>query len=250
MSLSNICKITPAVITPYLNESAEVIQRCYESVAAQSYQARHYFVADGNQAAILKELDVEHIVLPGPHNDFGNTPRGLGALSAINNGFDAIFFLDADNWYLPNHIEDAIKLRFDNSSIDVSASYRHIILPDGAEVPPDSEDVSRSHIDTSCMGFFESSFSILPLWATMTPELSVIGDRVVFQAIKARQMMIGWTEKASMCYSSRYKHHYERVGLQPPEDAYQLDLSGLRGFNPNKFLDWNGYTFQLGARVD
>ena len=240
MRLSEICDIKPAVVTPYCGESARVLSRCHHSVACQTYPARHFFVADGLPDPAVDEFNAEHIILSKSHDDFGNTPRALGALSAINQGFNAVFFLDADNWYLHNHVEEGVKLKFQNSSIDVAASFRRIILPSNVEISPDQEDLDFCHLDTSCMGFFESAFMLLPFWATMTPELSPIGDRIVYQEMKSRNLKIEWTKRESVFYSSNYAHHYQRAGLQVPEDAYRLDLSMLKAFNSQKFLNWNG----------
>lgn len=246
MNLSSICNLKAAVITPYCGEEDSLIQRCYESVLNQAYSARHFFVADGQHNQLVDDLDVEHLVLPAAHQDFGNTPRAIGALSALNRGYNAIFFLDADNWYSATHVEESMRLKLDDYDLDFSASLRQLLLPNGHFVPPDSEDVLFQHVDTSCMCFFEGAFSIIPLWATMTPELSVIGDRIIFKTLKARGLKIARTNCSTVFYTTRYRHHYERVGLTPPPDAYQLDLSPLADFSPDKFLAWNGFSFHMG----
>ncbi len=94
-----------AVITPYCREPSNVLQNCHESVCRQTFPCTHLMVADGLPCAEIAHWEVEHLTLPGPHHDVGNTARGLGALSAMNRGYDAIAFLDADNWYYPDHIE-------------------------------------------------------------------------------------------------------------------------------------------------
>ena len=243
MTLSSVCNLKAAVITPYCGEDISIIQRCCESVSNQSYSARHFLVADGRSNELINEFDVDHLILPASHHDFGNTPRALGALSAINRGYDAIFFLDADNWYLPTHVEESMRMKFDDYELDFLASYRQLVLPEGQSVPPDQEDSLHQHVDTSCMCFFEGAFSVIPLWATMTPELSVIGDRIIFKALRARALRIGWTNSATVFYTSRYRQHYERVGLTPPPNAYQLDLSPLAQYDRDKFLAWNGFAF-------
>jgi hypothetical protein len=40
-------------------------------------------VADGNPREEVSRWAVEHIILPKPHHDFGNTARGIGSTSAI-----------------------------------------------------------------------------------------------------------------------------------------------------------------------
>jgi len=214
------------------------------SVAEQAYAAKHILVADGKANQNLADYNIEHLTLSGPHRDYGNTPRCIGALSAINRGYNAICFLDADNWYEPNHIEEAIKMKIDNIEADVVASLRKIILPENIEAPVDPDEVTHNHVDTSCMTLFEGAFSILPLWATMTSELSSIGDRVIFSTMKYRKFNIEYTNKKTVNYSSRYKYHYQNAGLSAPPNAYELDLSGLNDFSPERFKSWNGYYFQ------
>ena len=243
MNLSSVCSIKPAVITPYFDEDINTLERCMQSVATQEYAATHFLVADGKAKQHLTDFNIQHVILPGPHRDYGNTPRCIGALSAINKGHNAICFLDADNWYEPNHIEEAMKIKLDKIETDVVTSLRRIILPENIEVPADPDEINHNHVDTSCMALFEEAFSILPLWATMTPELSSIGDRVIFSTMKYRKFKIEYTNKKTVNYSSAYKYHYQKAGLVPPPDAYELDLSGLRNFSPERFKSWNGYYF-------
>jgi hypothetical protein len=61
-------------------------------------------VSDGFPQDWLDSANVRHIRLGRPHNDAGNTPRGLGALLAVSEGYDGIGLLDADNWYDEDHI--------------------------------------------------------------------------------------------------------------------------------------------------
>lgn len=243
MKLSSICSIRPAVITPYFDEDISVLERCLRSVAAQEYSATHFLVADGKAKQHLTNFDIEHLILPEPHRDYGNTPRCIGALSAINKGYNAILFLDADNWYEANHIEEAIKIKLDKVCTDVVASLRKIVLPENIEVPPDPDEITHNHVDTSCMALFEEAFSILPLWATMTPELSSVGDRVIFNTMKHRNFQIEFTNKRTVNYSSCYKYHYQKAGLAAPSDAYELDLSTLYNFSNERFKSWNGHYF-------
>jgi hypothetical protein len=221
----------PAVITPYYNEDIETLDRCHRSCQSQTIQARHFLVADGKPRQELANWDVEHIILPHQHNDYGNTPRCIGALSAINLGHSPIFFLDADNWYSTGHIETAIKLKHAHPESDVIASRRHFVLPNGTIVAPDDEDLAKTHIDTSCMAFFESSYFLLPLWGTMTKPLSVIGDRIIYMAIKKHGLRISWSEEQTVYYTTNYRHHYLRAGQTPPEKTYSLDMSELKSFD-------------------
>jgi len=173
----------PAIITPYYDENIKVLKRCHQSCLAQTMPVRHFFVADGTPNAELDEWDIEHIILSQSHADYGNTPRCLGALSAINLGFNPIIFLDADNWIDTDHVLDILDAKRKNPEADLICTFRHLILPTGILLEPDAEDSLMQHVDTSCLAYFESAFFQLPLWGTMTKPLSVIGDRFIYHAI-------------------------------------------------------------------
>jgi glycosyltransferase involved in cell wall biosynthesis len=107
-----------AVVTPYYREPIEKLRRCHDSVMAQTRACTHFMVADGFARDEIDDWDVQHIRLPLGHADFGNTPRCLGALSALNQGFDGFAYLDADNWYHPEHAESLVEaaIRHDAAS--------------------------------------------------------------------------------------------------------------------------------------
>ena len=80
--------------------------------------------------------NVRHIRLGRPHNDAGNTPRGLGALLAVAEGYEGIGLLDADNWYDEKHIEKCCKAAdaIHTPPADVVFAKRRIFLPGGEAV--------------------------------------------------------------------------------------------------------------------
>ena len=98
-----------AVITPYYREDTEKLRRCHESVLRQTGEVTHFMVADGFPNPEVDRWDVQHVSLGAAHGDNGNTPRGIGALLAFAQGFDAVAFLDADNWFVDNHISSLLK---------------------------------------------------------------------------------------------------------------------------------------------
>ena len=94
-----------AVITPYHAEPDAYLEACHASVASQSFGCTHFMVSDGRPAPRVDGFDCQHIRLPRAHADYGCTPRGIGSISAIGQGFDAICYLDADNWVTDDHVE-------------------------------------------------------------------------------------------------------------------------------------------------
>lgn len=151
-----------AVITPYFQESLRILQRCHQSVIQQSEACTHFFVADGPQRPELLNWECRNIALGRSHHDNGNTPRGIGAICAMNEGFDCIMFLDADNWFQPDHVLSVLYTQ-EISNCNVIFSGRHIDFPDGEVIEADDpEDLAKSHVDTSCISVFSSAFRSSP----------------------------------------------------------------------------------------
>ena len=94
-----------AVITPYYKEPPAYLERCIDSVRAQTHgSVEHVLVSDGHPQDWIDAAAVRHLRLDCSHGDYGNTPRAIGALLAASEGCDAVAFLDADNWYHPEHV--------------------------------------------------------------------------------------------------------------------------------------------------
>ena len=110
-----------SVVVPTYNR-AHYIGAALDSVLAQTVPCTHVLVADGFPKPVVDEWDVRHMVLPDGHRDGGNIPRVLGGISALNHGFDAVAFLDADNWYQPDHLERMIDLHHATGAAVCTAS--------------------------------------------------------------------------------------------------------------------------------
>lgn len=207
-----------AVITPYHNEPLELLQRCHFSVLKQEVACTHVLVADGPGHSELAGWNCRHIVLGVPHGDIGNTPRGLGALAAMNEGFDCIAFLDVDNWWAPDHLRRAIATQAEcNFSVVFAA--RYIVFPDGRRLTRmPEEDLAHSLADTSAMVLFEESFSSLSLWAQIPSLLAQNGDRVVFSQLMASHRC-GWVNQPTVYYETWWLGHFLAAGLLPPLNA-------------------------------
>ena len=148
----------PAVITPYYQEDEKILRRSYLSVRNQSVSAQHFYIGDGVSNPLIDAWSVVHLSLPINSANNGNTPRCLGALLAASLGHDPIFFLDADNYYLVNHIQEALSIKELNPDTDVIFSGRQILLDDGTIFYPAPEDRLRLFADTSTMCFFNPLF--------------------------------------------------------------------------------------------
>jgi glycosyltransferase involved in cell wall biosynthesis len=205
-----------AVITPYYRESNAVLRRAHESVVAQTYPATHFLVADGNSNPLVRDWAAEHIVLPRAHDDFGDTPRVLGAISALSQGYEAIAFLDADNWYYPNHIEAMVAAQRD-TGLKVCVASRALHRIDGSFMYQMREDDRL--VDTSCYFLTGEAAWFIPIMAIKPKVLSEIGDRLFWKGLRDRGFGFVRVKTATVAYSSGWKRTYEVVGETPPPGA-------------------------------
>ncbi len=207
-----------AVVTPYYKESEDVLRQCHESVMAQTYPVTHYMVSDGFTNAAVNSWQVEHILLPKAHGDGGDTPRSIGSLSAVNQGFDAIAYLDADNWYQPDHIQTMVELHRSTGAV-ICTSNRTMHRPDGSILYWDLENDGVRLIDTSCYFLTRPAFRLVVLWAMKPKELSQYDDRIFLQAIKHSGYSRAHSRKPTVAYRTRYADHYTFCGEAPPPNA-------------------------------
>jgi len=211
-----------AVVTPYYDESEEILRICHDSVCRQSYPATHIMVADGRPQAWVGASTAQHLVLPVSHDDCGDTPRGLGALSAIAQGFDAVAFLDADNWYQPVHLETVVRLQQDSGAA-ICSTRRSMHRTDGSLMGYCYASDGDDFVDTNCLAVFRDAFHILPQWILMPPWAHAVGDRMMWHLLRDSGLKTAHVETATVCYRSSYRFHYEKLGETPPADAVSTE---------------------------
>jgi hypothetical protein len=217
-----------AVVTPYHRERPGMLRRCHESVLRQSVPVTHFLVADGEPQAELNGWQAQHIRLSRSHGDYGNTPRAIGAMSALNQGFDAIAFLDADNWYAEDHVASLSACCVEKKCA-VAFSYRHLVLASGEICPFEpTEDADDSHVDTSCILITKGAAFLLPMWAMMDPALAAIGDRVMLALIRKTGVPHAWTRKRTLFYQTNVADHYRAMGKDPPAAPHEIDWDMMR----------------------
>jgi len=224
-----------AIITPYYKEDRGVLERCIQSVENQSVPADHFLVSDGFPQDWLEDAHVRHLRLGRAHSDAGNTPRGLGALLAVSEGYDGIGLLDADNWYDKNHVEECCNAAYSTAETptDLVFAKRRIFLPDGQLVNVPEE---IDHVDTSCFWFLPGSFHLLHYWTIMPQCLGPACDRVFYRMIRAQSLTIRNAEEITLNFTSTYAAHYRALGITPPRGAKNLvDLT--TAFEQIKQLD-------------
>lgn len=210
-----------AVVTPYFRESDEMLERCLKSVRNQTHPATHVMVADGHPRQLVRAAGVRHIPLDRAHADAGNTARGLGALLAIAEEFDAITFLDADNWYDESHLATCLETAYSLPELpDFVAARRRLCRPDGSELPGSTEaDERGQHIDTNCFFLLRSSFYVAARWAAIPRALAEVGDRVFLKLLIADKLRAVRCASTTVNYLCTYRTPYLAAGEVPPPIA-------------------------------
>lgn len=205
-------------MTPYLDESIDVLTQCKASVANQTYPALHIMVADGLSREEVDGWEVDHITLPKPHKDFGSTARLIGCCHAIGLGFDAIAFLDADNWYDPTHLETLVEL-FHRTGAGFLASSRQICRLDGSVMATCPITNIDRFVDTNCMMFTKAAFPVLSKWVLMPEYGHVIGDRIMLHFVRDAGIKRAFTGKPTVFFRATTEGRYRWLGQPVPEGA-------------------------------
>lgn len=216
-------RLKVAVITPYYKEARHILEQCHDSVLGQTYSATHYMVADGFPQEIVSLWKAEHIILPKAHGDNGNTPRAIGSLSAVNQGYDAIAYLDADNWFRPDHIEEMVALHYEQGAA-ICTSNRTMHRLDGTLLYHDVENNGTTFVDTSNIVLFRPAFRMLGLWALMPKPMSPVCDRIFWEAVIASGFPRAHRKIATVAFRSRYADHYHLCGERPPAEAVTTEI--------------------------
>lgn len=216
-----------AVVTPYYREPQDYLTACHDSVRSQSQLCRHVLVADGHPDPIVMEWDVDHIVLPSAHNDVGSTPRAIGALHAIGAGYDAVAFLDADNWLASDHIASLVALHYDTGAA-VLTSGRQLCRPDGTLIGVCPHSDGERFVDTNCLMFTRPAFHLAPRWVLIPSYAHLISDRVMLQYIKESGLPRAHLPRATVFYRCRKAGIYRELGEPvPPGVAPRPDYESL-----------------------
>ena len=219
-----------AVVTPYYKESSAILRQCHESVLHQTYSCRHILVSDGHPASFFDNSpNIEHIKLPAANADNGNTPRAIGGMFAEHNGFDAVAYLDADNWYDPDHIETMLAACEANPTPLVASKRKFCDLQGNPLPVTEKDEETNNHVDTSCWLIFRPAFHLLRTWL-MPKELSPVCDRIFFHKVVYDRLPIAATNRRTVNFRTQYSLHYQAAGLSPPPGAKTVDEVTRRAY--------------------
>lgn len=212
-----------AVITPYYKETEAVLRQCHDSVLSQDLPADHFMVADGFPQSAIDSWNVRHVRLPTAHGDNGNSPRAVGSLLAEAEGYDFIAYLDADNWFHPDHLSSLYRL-WQQSKNPICCSFRTFHRLDGSQLNvSEQQEDNCEHVDTSCFLIHASAFELSSIWARMPKALTPICDRIFIGAIRVKRFNMAFSRQRTVAFRSQYEAHYRGAGEVPPADAKRFD---------------------------
>ena len=208
-----------AVITPYYKESLELLEGCHRSVAAQTHpDVTHFMIADGHPRPEVDAWPVRHIPLPWAHGDYGDTPRVVGAMSACSQNFDAVAFLDADNWYEPTHIETLVAIHTVTRAAIVTAT-RTLIRPDDSVMGVDTHSDGVGFSDMNCYLITRAAFGAIGAWAFKDPRASIIDDYVLWDIVQKSKVTTAHSPIPTVNYRTMWALTYIQHGETPPPGA-------------------------------
>jgi hypothetical protein len=249
-----------AVVIPTYSEPWEVLRQAISSVSPpKDLEVKVILVTDGPRE--LPHLDPAPLVLQLPKKtaDYGDTPRALGSFYAAGLGFDAICYLDADNFYDPDHLESMLD-SYKETQADVIVSGRKIVRLDGTYMATCLTCDGEKFADTNCLMLTRRAFHVLQYWSLMAPEYHAIDDRVIWYAIKSMGYKTAFTKKHTVNYRASYPGYYTDLGESPPlgvripdNNAIDIALKKWRqSGNPSLVLKWkyNKYRRPLETNTD
>jgi hypothetical protein len=209
-----------AIITPYNDEEDDILNKCHSSVMRQSYPCMHILVADGHpRPQFDAKPKTMHVILPQANADNGNTPRAIGGILADAYGFDAVAYLDADNWYDSAHIEGLIEAHEANDQISLVTCKRRFFDLEGQELHiTDADEDANQHVDTSCWIIFRPAFSLLRAWI-MPKILAPICDRIFLQKTAHERFRRFSTDHRTVAFRTKFAGHYKAAGAPVPAQA-------------------------------
>ena len=208
-----------AIVTGYFDEDRRVLERCLASVRRQTMAADHLLIADGQPQDWLDAAGVRHIKLDRSHADYGGTPRGVGSLLAIAEDYDAIGFVDADNWLEPNHVEAALTAAAARGpSCDYIVARRNMMRLDETVLDVGDEPID-SHVDTNCFLFLPGAYHALQTFSLIPRQLSAIGDRLFYATLRGQNLVYAVVSTKTVNYQCLWASVYLAAGEQPPPNA-------------------------------
>lgn len=233
-------RLRVAIVTPYFRIDPEKLKRCCESVAAQTCPSDHILVADGEPQVIPNEFTPIHIALPENVGNCGATPRGFGGIYAFAQGYDVVAFLDADNWYEPDHVAQALEAMA-KDDLDVAFAKRHIVFPDGDVLQvEDPQDRDQTHVDTNCYIISKTAAPLMGMMALYPKEFGAGEDRYLRLIVDGMKFKTGYVDKKTVWYETNWGFHYKLAEKKPLQPIRRPARRIGDTWNPELFMERTG----------
>lgn len=216
-----------AIVTAFHEATPPHLQQCIDSIANQSYRDySHILVGDGISSLpsnLTFDSRVLFVSLPVNINDYGDSPRSIGATYAYSMGYDAVMFLDSDNWVDVDHLETVVKCQEKFGSSVVTCN-RKIFSMSGEYLGncPESDGVNFS--DTNCILFTSAASEIATSGWSMPREHHCIGDRIIWNRVLKSGMSIGRTNAPTVNYRTNLSLHYDMFNIPHPVNVNLGDI--------------------------
>jgi glycosyltransferase involved in cell wall biosynthesis len=205
------------VITPTYKTPEAWLKRCIESVKAQTIgKVMHIIINDGDPDFRHPDYFPGDVLQQPRHNNYGDTPRWVGVECATQRDATVIAFLDADNWYEPDHLETALATAIDQMA-SVVATKRSLFTLDEQKIAECPDCGTQRFTDTSAMVFTHLSFSVLQHWRNMQSWQHAIADRIIWHKAIQSTPAVAYTRRATLNYRCTHKIFYDRYGLPVPD---------------------------------
>jgi hypothetical protein len=216
------------VVTPYFQEPIEWLVQAHASVRSQTIEARHILVCDGAAPAQIPDFMGTHIVLRRNYRDYGNTPRLIGCYNAMAQDADAIAFLDADNWYYPDHLKSLSTIAV-NTELHAVASARMLHRLDGTPMMKCPTVDGQKFIDTSCLLVLRPAFRHLIAWVLEGQDTAAETDQFLWRLLRDSGTPMAFVDRPTVAYRTRHQVHYGQAReSHPPGSVLRTDLHGDR----------------------
>jgi glycosyltransferase involved in cell wall biosynthesis len=216
------------VVTPVYQTPRPWLSQCLAGVRAQTVPCTHFLVNDGDDSLCATDFpEAEFLQLPRPHADNGNAARAVGSVSAIARGFDAIAYLDADNWFETDHLQRLVELH-QRTGAAVCTAARNLVDLEGRLLGRCPEVDGEKFADTSSLFFTRAAFGLVAVWYRMPHALTPICDRVVWKAVLEGGYSRAHSNAATVNFRTGYRAHYTHFGKTPPSGSKHVHTKMTR----------------------
>ena len=217
------------VVTPYYREDPAWVIQAHMSVKQQLVPARHILVCDGGNPAQIPNFQGTHILLKRNYSDYGNTPRLIGCYNAVNQDADAIAFLDADNWFYPDHLSALADIAT-KAGLHAIASARMLHRMDGTPMIKCPTVDGVNYIDTNCLLILKPAFRHLIAWVLQGQDVAgAETDQFLWRMMRNAGTRMAFMDRPTVAYRTRHVVHYEQARESaPPGSIRRTDVHGER----------------------